>query len=217
MPQEKGRGMTENFCAQNWASRQEIDSAIEALSPRDMGKLLRYAAYRLWPLGRICDGSTANELFAEAIRSTLEGADGLGSGRRWNKEVDFVRYLAWAMRGIEFSWAKKRKADIAYECEAVTCDLDGDERSPLNDCASDDPNPDRSLIAEEQVERILEGFAHDGKALDVLEGLWNGMTAQEIMQNYGLTEYQYKRIRRTLSQDENARSAPIDSVMVVHR
>jgi hypothetical protein len=106
--------MTENFCAQNWASRQEIDSAIEALSPRDMGKLLRYAAYRLWLLGRICDGSTANELFAEAIRSTLEGADGLGSGRRWNKH----RPLHCGLRIREHAWhvlllAPPAKVDIS--------------------------------------------------------------------------------------------------------
>jgi CheY-like chemotaxis protein len=183
----------------NWATRDEVDRAIEGLAPQDVRKLRRFADRRAWLLGRTWHGWTGSDLFAEAIHSTLEGAKGGGIGRRWNKDVDFVRHLTLAMKGISYRWATECKAEIALECDIITCDFDGQKYSPLDDCPSGEATAERSLIATEQLDRIFVKYGDDGKTIEVLQGLWTGMTTQEIMQKYHLTASALKRIRRRLA------------------
>jgi hypothetical protein len=90
------------------ATKNEIDRAIEMLTPAQWQQLKNFAAWRVRGLGRAGLGRTGDDLFQEAWVSTLTGAEGTGEGRRWNKSgVDFFGYLRGAMRGISWGWKQK--------------------------------------------------------------------------------------------------------------
>ena len=184
------------------ATRDEVDQAIESLTPANLLKLNKFAAWRIRGLGRASLGRTHKDLLGEAMTSTLAGGDGTAEGRRWNKNVDFVRHLSVAMRSISDHWKTRFDEQEAHlESELVTVDPDGQEISPLDNVRSRDPAADRLLIAKEEVGRILKMFEGDDDAILVLEGWVEGMTGPEIME-LGFTKQRYeaavKRIRYTV-------------------
>jgi CheY-like chemotaxis protein len=193
-------------CFGTFATRKEVDLAIDRLTATDCQRIKKFAARRMWILGAAGRGRTGEDLYGEAIRSTFEGAEAQGVGKRWNKAVDFVRHLTVAMRSISYRWRKEFEAEIAFECEAVTCGSDGQEYSLLDRFTSNDPAPDRFLMADEQVEQIVQRFENDDRVIRVLQGLSKGMTWPEIMQQYGLTEAAVKRIRMKLRRKDRSGS-----------
>jgi hypothetical protein len=181
------------------ATRQEVDRAVEALARPQLLKLNSFAGWRIRGLGRASLRRGADDLLAEAITSTLEGAEGNGHGRRWNKRVDFAKHLVEAMRSISDHWRQQFDENEAHlESELITANAEGDESSPLDDVASDRPSPDRTLGAKEEVGHLLKMFQGDDEAILVIEGWVEGMSGPEIME-LGLTKQQYeaavKRIR----------------------
>jgi len=181
---------------QYWATREEVVQAIAALSDADLRKLTKIARVR--GLGSTPRGAW-EDLPGEALLSTLIGAEHSGNGRRWNKRVDFMTYLAGAMRSISNHWKDKFDQREVLECEAVKCDAEGQELSPLDNVASGDTAADQRLITKQKVERIFRMFNGDEHASLVLQGWSKGMKKSEVMQEHGLTEKQYqaavKRIR----------------------
>ena len=127
------RELLEEF--QFWATREEIDQAIAALSPADLKKLKQFATFRVRGLGSTPRG-TWEDLLGEAQLSTFEGAQGNGSGRRWNKRVDFVTYLRGAMRSIADHSKDKIDQREVLECEAVRCNGEGQEAFPARQSRS---------------------------------------------------------------------------------
>jgi len=198
---------------QCWATREEIDQAIAALSPAQWLKLQKFAKWRVCVLPRSASYNW-NDLLNEALLSTLNGAQGNGSGRRWNKRVDFLMHLTGAMRGISSQRKDKAGGREVLECEAVKCDGEGQELPLLDNLGPGDspderlrfavtegfqPAAERQLIAKEEVERMFRMCKDDKVATFVLEGGSEGMKKNEIMQKYELTAKQYdaatKRIR----------------------
>jgi len=201
---------------QRWATREEIDQAIAALSPAQWLKLQKCAKWRVCILPRSASYNW-EDLLNEALLSTLIGAQGNGNGRRWNKRVDFLMHLTGAMRGISGQRKEKTGGREILECEAVKCDGEGHELSPLDNLGPGDspserlrfavtegfqPAAERQLKAKEEVEGMFRMFKDDKEATFVLEGWSEGMKKSEIMQKYELTEKQYdaatKRIRAKL-------------------
>jgi CheY-like chemotaxis protein len=201
---------------QYWATREEIDQAIGALSPAQWLKLQKYAKWRVPVLPRSASYDW-KDLLNESLLSTLIGAQGNGSGRRWNKRVDFLMHLTGAIRGISSQRKDKTGAREILECEAINCDAAGQELSPLDNLGPGDsrderlrvavtegfqPAAERQLIAKEKVDGMFRDFKDDKEATFVLEGGSEGMKKHEIMQKYELTEKQYdaatKRIRLKL-------------------
>jgi hypothetical protein len=208
---------------QYWSTRKEIDQAIAALSPAEWLKLQKFAEWRVRGQGRAAGTRRGKDLLQDALVSTFVGAQGNGSGRRWNKRVDFVKHLTEAMRGISSHWKEKFDEREILECEAVNCDAAGQELSPLDNLAPGDtpderlrvavaegfqPAAERRLIATEEIKRIFTMFKDDTEGTVVLEGWSEGMKKNEIMQKYELTEKQYdgatKRIRVRLLGLRNA-------------
>jgi CheY-like chemotaxis protein len=209
---------------QYWATREEIDKAISVLSPAQWLKLHRFAECRVRGLGRSAGDRKGHDLLQDALLSTFIGAQGNGSGRRWNKRVDFIMHLTGAMRGISSHCKGKLDDWQVLECEAVKCDADGQALSPLDNLGSGDtpderlrfavaegfqPAAERRLIAKEEVERLFRMFKNDKEVSLALQGLSKGKKKNEIMHEYELTAKQYdaatKRIRVKLLGPRNHR------------
>ena len=64
------------------------------------------------------------------------------------------------------------------------------------------PDPERWLIAAQQLEAIGTLFAHDPVALQIIAGLGDGLTAEEIRRTLGMGKTEYdsarKRMRRAV-------------------
>ena len=189
------------------ATRDEIDQAIEALTPGQLLRLKRYAGWRIRGLGRASRNRDAEELLQEALTSTIVGSGETGEGRRWNKRVDFVKHLTEAMRSISDHWKAQFDEDEPYlESEVTTVDREGEEYSPMGAVPSEQPAADRALLAKEEVRRIFDLFRDDDEAILVLEGWVEGMSGPEIME-LGLTKERYeatvKRIRYAVGRGRN--------------
>ena len=195
------------------ATKDEVYRAIEALTPGELLKLKHFAAWRVRGLARASCGRTWEDLLSEAVLSTLEGAVNNGGGRLWNRNVDLVTHLVGAMRSISSHW----KRDFVEEEEALLesqIAMRGGEDawiSPLDEAVSDDPSQERDVTARQEWALITKLYLDDVAARGVLEGWSRGMTASEIMEDSGLTKWEYqetmRRIRlRLREQDKTLRS-----------
>lgn len=203
MAKKPARGSPEPIAA----TRDEIDQAIEALTPGQLLKLKKYAGWRIRGLGRAGRNRDAEELLQEAFTSTIVGSGDTGEGRRWNKNVDFVKHLTEAMRSISDHWKTQFDEDEPYlESEVTTVNPEGEEYSPMGAVPSGQPAVDRALFAKEEVRRIFDLFREDDEAILVLEGWVEGMSGPEIME-LGLTKERYeatvKRIRYAAERERN--------------
>jgi CheY-like chemotaxis protein len=199
------------------ATREEIDQAIAALSRAEWLKLHKFAEWRIRGLGRSAGDRKGQDLLQDALLSTFIGAQDNRNGRRWNKRVDFIMHLTGAMRGISSHWKDKFDDRQVLECEAVKCDAEGQELSPLDNLGQGDtpderlrvavaegfqPAAERRLVAKETIERIFNMFMDDKEAILALQGLSEGKKKNEIIQKYEFTARQYdavtKRIRMKL-------------------
>jgi len=194
-------------------TREQVYRAIQALTPGELVKLKHFAAWRVRGLARASCGRTGEDLLSEANLSILEGVANNGSGRSWNKNVDLATLLCGAMRSISSHW----KRDFVEEEEALLesqIAMRGGEDawiSPLDEAVSDDPSQERDVAARQEWALITKLYLDDVAARGVLEGWSRGMTASEIMEDSGLTKWEYqetmRRIRlRLREQDETLRS-----------
>jgi CheY-like chemotaxis protein len=125
----------------------EIERRIELLTPPELLKLRRAAGFFINGLGRSARLRTGDDLLGEALLRTLIGADPHGRGRRWNKDVDFVRHLVGAMQSIANSWKRQAKdKETHLISELVFHDAEGQEYSPLDHLSSPHPAADQNLI-----------------------------------------------------------------------
>ena len=186
---------------QPWATREEVDRAITALTTAELGKLREYGDARVG-LSRGTDHRTGEDLLQEVMQKTLERAEGRENGRRWNRRVPFFTYLIGAMRSI----TRRRRGDIDLWCDSFEHDAEGQAYCLLDTETSREIAADQLLIAEETLNRILGKFKDDPEATLVLLGWSEGMKRNEIMQQ-GLSENQYraavKRIRMKLLSPTN--------------
>jgi CheY-like chemotaxis protein len=191
------------------ATREEVDRAITALTAAELLRLKRYGD------GRVCssqgtDYRTGQDLLQEANRLTVEGH------RCWKKRVTLFSHLMGVMRSI----TRRRKGDNALlACDTFKDDADGQEYCLFETVTASDRNKffgyasseyeaaDQRLIAKETMNGVLGQFKDDQEALLVLQGWSEGMKRNEIMQEHGLNEKQYratvKRIRMKLLSPTN--------------
>jgi CheY-like chemotaxis protein len=195
------RRMLKKF--QFWATRDEIEEAIEKLTPGQLLRLQLFADRMAQRLGAAARGRDGYDLLQEALLLTFEGAKG-SNGRHWKKGVDFCTHLEGAVKSKADNWKHKRTLELqAYKaCESIKRDSEGEEFSLLEKLPSRDKAADQSLIAREQAERILRVFEGDEAATMVLCGWSEGITGCELMTECELTKQQYeaavKRIRTKL-------------------
>lgn len=197
-----------NFQLRRLLDKLAVAQAIESLTAAELLRLQKFADWRVRGLGRATRGRTGEDLLGEALLSTLIGAERTHEGRHWNRRVDFVRHLTGAMQSISTGWKNKFDDHEAYlASELISYDTQGQELSPLDSVASEEPTADQCLVSQEESERILKEFEDSPEAAQVLRALAQGKRKNHIMQECGLTENQYKaavrRIRVKLSRRDN--------------
>jgi DNA-directed RNA polymerase specialized sigma24 family protein len=133
------------------------------------------------------------DLLQEALTRVLTGA------RRIPKGVAPVAFIAGIMRSLRSGhWrrygAARRSKDAPREYRAYRT-----RELALRDTA---PDPERSLIAAEELAAIERLFADDTLALRILDALGEGLAPEQIRTQLSLTRIEYdsarKRIRRCL-------------------
>lgn len=164
------------------ATLQEVRNAIESLGVADYAKLMLIARHfaRTRLRGTVTEPA---DLLHDAITKTLDGR------RRWNKEVSIIKHLDRSMESDSGHVLAQR---IAHGTEPLP-DHEHEPAAPFND-------PINRLSALEQVQDVLDLFADDKVARDLLFLKSQGLSAAEIQRELGIGKTQYetvtKRIRR---------------------
>lgn len=172
--------------SQEVATPQEARHAIESLGPSDYAKLVLIA--RSFARTRL-QGTVVEpvDLLHDAIVKTLDGR------RRWNKNVTIIKHLDRIMESDSGHVAEHR---VAHGAERLP---DG-ELEP----AAQLTDPMTRLSAVEELEDLLDLFANDKMALNLLLLKSHGLSAFEIQRELGIGKTQYetatKRIRRHFAQ-----------------
>jgi DNA-directed RNA polymerase specialized sigma24 family protein len=134
------------------------------------------------------------DLLQEAFTRVLDGSRAIPPG------VPPVAFLAGVMRSIKAEhWRRRRRAIEQQPALATEYQLVAPETAEACDPL---PDPERWLIAAQQLEAIGMLFAYDPVALQIISGLGDGLTAEEIRRTLGMTKTEYdsarKRMRRAL-------------------
>lgn len=183
------------------ATREEINDAIGSLTPGELIKLKKFAAWRVRGLGWADVERDGEALLHDAMLATLVGCDGR-RGRRWNKRVDFVKHLTEVMRSISSHWQDKGSRRLPFRVADIA---EADGRAARDTLVSREPSAERNLAAKEAVAQIFELLKEDKEALLVLENLRNGMSRKDIV-GAQLSHQQYdvavKRIRYAVQREK---------------
>jgi DNA-directed RNA polymerase specialized sigma24 family protein len=134
------------------------------------------------------------DLLQEAFARVLDGSRAIPPG------VPTVAFLAGVMRSIKAEhWRRRRRATdqqpvLATEYQVVAAET--------AEACDPQPDPERWLIASQQLEAVGMLFAQDPVALQIIAGLGDGLTAEEIRRTLGMSKTDYdsarKRMRRAL-------------------
>jgi len=127
------------------------------------------------------------DLLQEAFARVLNGS------RRCPPNLPIDVFMTGVMRSIRAEhWRRRWQLEVSRF-------LSGEE---LRDPA---PDPERAVVAQQELEAIKELFADDPVATHIISGLADGLSAEEIREKYGLTSTEYdsarKRMRRALLRD----------------
>jgi len=157
-------------------------------------QLLRLKTLARWYGRGLPEDVTWEDLLQEALTRILVGKRPLPQG------VAIVAFVAGVMRSIRSEhWRRLEDAGVAGHRARSVRERTTDQEVQLADLA---PGPDRALMAQQELARIRELFAGDAAASGILEGLAQGLTAEEIRLSLGLSETDYasarKRMRRVL-------------------
>jgi DNA-directed RNA polymerase specialized sigma24 family protein len=163
---------------------ERVAHALRRLSDSDLLRLEALARLRARGLPA---GIGWSDLLNEAIRRALDGS------RPWPPGVPLLAFLAQIMRSI---WSELCRRDTLERSIALT------DRAAFCCTRTDEIDPERIVSAAQALAEIHKLFSRDPAALNVIAGLADGRTAQEIRDIHGISETEYdtirKRIRRTL-------------------
>lgn len=171
-------------------SRDEIASAIRALTPADLARLRKVAQH--YAAGRRVE---VNDLLQEAFVRAIDS-------RACPTDITVVKFLAEAMRSIAHGEAEKVENRLILVSVAQT----GQHEMDALDFPDAAQNAEAGLISEQDAAAIrralLALFDDDPVARDIVEGSMEEMTAEELRELTGLdkTAYDSKRklIRRRI-------------------
>jgi len=169
--------------------------ALELVTRMDLLRLKVIARLHARGLPAEIDWS---DLLQEAIARVLDGSRPKPEG------VPVVAFLAGVMRSIKTDhWRRARRK--ARQLPKLLVDLDTDEHA-------DAFNPEHSLTAIQQLALIHQLFADDRQAIQVIAGLREGDTPEEICIRHNMSKTDYdstrKRMRRVLIREGLRRPQP---------
>jgi RNA polymerase sigma-70 factor (ECF subfamily) len=134
------------------------------------------------------------DLLQEAVARVLNGT------RRAPEGVPVVAFLAGVMKSIRAEhWRRVRRQGRADDSSREALLRESEQ---LPDSA---PDPERTLLAQSELQAITRRFANDPLILQIIAALADGLSAEEICTSLGLTRTEYdsarKRMRRALLRD----------------
>lgn len=178
------------------ANDLEVAAALRSLGEAELLRIEQFARFRAYGLPWL----DWQDLFHEAISRTLAGE------RRWPRHVPFVVYLRECMRSIAHEELRQRsEGPVTTEAELLLPDAPA-EQDLIASAVDPAAGPERMLAASEAVDAIFSAFSDDQEAQDVLSGLAEGLTPDEVCASSGMTRTQYesaqKRIRRRLARSQ---------------
>jgi DNA-directed RNA polymerase specialized sigma24 family protein len=160
-------------------------SAIEALSETDLVRLKALA--RLWSRG-LPGGLGWADVLNEAIVRVLDGS------RAWPHGVPILAFLSGVMRSIcDDYWRRVR-----HEQRLLVSRDDQTESGAPVDPVDEAADPERLAVAAEALADIFRLFAGDAIALQIIDGMANGLAAKDICKAYAISALDYDTARRRM-------------------
>ncbi len=135
---------------------------------------------------------TWEDLLQEALTRVLVGT------RRPPAGVPLVAFLAGVMRSLKSEHWRRVRGRAAFH-DAVDVDRPREDSREI-DLPDPSPDPERLLIAQQELTAIEQLFCDDTMALQIVAGLGEGLSAEEICAAYRISRTDYdsarKRMRR---------------------
>jgi hypothetical protein len=182
------------------ASTDELDEAVNALTPVEWRRLRNYAQYLLHGLGRGAENRTWKDLVNETILAFYRP-----DGRRWKKdEVDIVRTITLAMRSVASMWRRKFEsgADVSLESD-LTVNKHGETQPySIEQAPGWRPSAEREFEYKKMLDEIDRLAATRELAPLIIQGMREEMSGPEIRELLNISENAYETemvwIRRTM-------------------
>lgn len=130
------------------------------------------------------------DLLQEAFMRVLDGS------RKCPQGVPAAVFFAGVMRSIRTQHCRRARV-AAARSPYLLADFDppGDTTGEAGDPR---PDPERSLLAMQQLAGIYRLFADDVRAQQIMEGLFEGWTPEEIRARYDMSKTDYDSTRRRM-------------------
>lgn len=180
------------------ATREEIEDAIQALTPAQLVRLQNIAWFRHRALGPRGAGRNEGDLLSDAVIAVLEGR------RKWAKDnCDFMTFLNGVMRSLG-SHVREGRATDAFDAIAPKPET---ERGNGEDSLEQIPtqalgDPELQLQERDLDRQVRERFKDDTVVLLVYEAFLERRTPADIRSCLDITENEYhaaaKRLRRAV-------------------
>lgn len=177
------------------ATRSEKLAALNALTPEDYGKLLRFAEFTAMKFNARVNDADAEDLLHEAIARALDGEN----IRKWySRKIDVSMFLRGCIRSIASHWFKR----------ARNTELPDDLPSPRGH--------DRQIDAVITIAEIRQRFKARPDAVEIFDLKCLRLTGKEIQETLAISPSAYaaavKWIARSLVKEgyrsEKATSEP---------
>jgi len=164
--------------------------ALELVSKMDLLRLKSIA--RIYARGLEPEG-VWEDMLQEALTRVLTGSRVRPEG------VTIVAFVAGILRSLRADmWRRARREFRNDQFRIIHDATDSLALDPVDPA----PGPERALDAGQQLALIKLLFADDSVALKIIEGVCNGLTAEQVRLSTGLSKTEYgsarKRIRRTV-------------------
>jgi hypothetical protein len=193
------------------ATRDEIDEAINALTPEETERIERVALNRIARIRRAANRRSHEDLIQEASTRILDGT------RHWRKDsgITYTKCLIGVIWSIASEWAGHRARNQALpdyallESDLSKTDEEGRTVSPFDGLGEPSLNTEQEMIeadatAEREaenkalVENIETAFADDEKASILLIGFQDGMDGSTIRAEFGMSEKEFRTTMRRI-------------------
>jgi DNA-directed RNA polymerase specialized sigma24 family protein len=137
---------------------------------------------------------TWEDLLQEALTRVLVGS------RLRPEGVAMVAFVAGILRSLRADyWRRAVRASANNETMRIDHESDESLAVVMSDPT---PGPERALVALQELSAIRKLFAADPTALQIIEGLGQGLSPEQIRRSTGLSKTDYnsarKRMRRAL-------------------
>ncbi len=135
-----------------------------------------------------------SDLLQEAFTRVLDGS------RRHPDGVPMVAFVAGIMRSLrEQYWRAARRGARQSRKLLAEIEITG---TPEPELLDPEPSPERRVVALQEMAALDELFADDARARQIIAGLYEGWTPEEICIAQGISKMDYdstrRRIRRAL-------------------